>query len=270
MSYLDAAIKSLRTPLCEGRGIKVFRLDEAGTNLYPEGKLRRSKNDLVKNMGLTEVRVMKKGTEVYHGGNMGNTTKHVGENVDQIFSKGTFAKMRKQKISEEGSPDYMYVLQTKYRPEANLKEGADTPLSQVKGNIPVQAKGVDLELKLTRNRNAKNAFNVSITGAGKAVRVIGGASGAATVGETIKRINKHATAARPKVTLRENEGPKYPDIDVQLTGNDGNAFAIMGAVGQALRRAGVSKEEIEEYNKESMSGDYNHLLQTAMKWVNVG
>lgn len=117
--YFDAAMKSLRVPVCEGRGIQVFRLDEGGTNLYPEGKIRRSKNDVVKRHGLTEVRVMKKGTEVYHGGNMGNTTKHVGENVDKMFSKGTFAKMRKQKISEEGSPDYMYVLQTEYRPDTD-------------------------------------------------------------------------------------------------------------------------------------------------------
>jgi len=69
--------------------------------------------------------------------------------------------------------------------------------------------------------------------------------------------------------LTENEGPKYPDVEVQLTGEDGNAFAIMGAVGKALRRAGVSKEEIDQFNKEAMSGDYDNLLQTAMKWVDV-
>jgi hypothetical protein len=62
---------------------------------------------------------------------------------------------------------------------------------------------------------------------------------------------------------------KYPEIEVQLTGQDGNAFAIMGAVQKALRNAEVSKEEIDEYLKESMSGDYNHLLRTAMAWVSV-
>jgi hypothetical protein len=62
---------------------------------------------------------------------------------------------------------------------------------------------------------------------------------------------------------------KYPEIEVQLTGQDGNAFAIMGAVQKALRKAEVSKEEIDEYLKESMSGDYNHLLRTAMAWVSV-
>ena len=62
---------------------------------------------------------------------------------------------------------------------------------------------------------------------------------------------------------------KYPEVEVQLTGNDGNAFAIMGAVSKALRSAGVDKLEIDEYVKESMSGDYNNLLRTAMKWVSV-
>jgi hypothetical protein len=62
---------------------------------------------------------------------------------------------------------------------------------------------------------------------------------------------------------------KYPEVEVQLTGNDGNAFAIMGAVSKALRRAGVEKSEIDEYVRESMSGDYDNLLRTAMKWVSV-
>lgn len=62
---------------------------------------------------------------------------------------------------------------------------------------------------------------------------------------------------------------KYPNIEVQLTGNDGNAFAIMSAVRRALRRAGVSSEEIAEYLKQSTSGDYDNLLRTAMLWVTV-
>lgn len=64
-------------------------------------------------------------------------------------------------------------------------------------------------------------------------------------------------------------GIKYPDIRVQLTGNDGNAFAIVGAVSRALRRSGVSTEEIAQYREESMSGDYYNLLGTAMRWVSV-
>lgn len=58
-------------------------------------------------------------------------------------------------------------------------------------------------------------------------------------------------------------------IEVQLTGNDGNAFAIMGAVSKALRKGGVPANEVEEYVSESMSGDYNNLLRVAMNWVTV-
>lgn len=62
---------------------------------------------------------------------------------------------------------------------------------------------------------------------------------------------------------------RYPDIKVKLVGSDGNAFAIMGKVVSALRRAGVDQEEINQYKEESMSGDYNNLLCTAMRWVEV-
>jgi SOS response regulatory protein OraA/RecX len=62
---------------------------------------------------------------------------------------------------------------------------------------------------------------------------------------------------------------KYPEVAVELVGRDGNAFAIMARVKRELRRAGVSREEIDEFLAECMSGDYDHLLQTCMKWVTV-
>jgi hypothetical protein len=62
---------------------------------------------------------------------------------------------------------------------------------------------------------------------------------------------------------------KYPEIKVQLTGRDGNAFAILGAVGQAMRRAKVPQSEVDAFMEEAMSGDYDHLLGTAMRWVSV-
>lgn len=62
---------------------------------------------------------------------------------------------------------------------------------------------------------------------------------------------------------------KYPEIEVQLTGNDGNAYAIMGSVRRALKRAKISADEIDEYMKQSMSGDYDNLLRVAMSWVTV-
>jgi hypothetical protein len=62
---------------------------------------------------------------------------------------------------------------------------------------------------------------------------------------------------------------KYQTVTVKLTGNDGNAFSIMAAVSKAIRKAGATPEEVEQYMNESMSGDYDNLLRTAMKWVNV-
>jgi len=61
--------------------------------------------------------------------------------------------------------------------------------------------------------------------------------------------------------------PKYPDIQVKLVGEDGNAFAIMGRVKKALSRGGVDKVEQDAFLAECMSGDYDHLLQTVMEWV---
>lgn len=56
---------------------------------------------------------------------------------------------------------------------------------------------------------------------------------------------------------------------VKLVGNDGNAFAIMGRVIGALKKAGADKEYTDKYMNEAMSGDYDHLLGVAMEYVNV-
>jgi len=58
------------------------------------------------------------------------------------------------------------------------------------------------------------------------------------------------------------------DVRVHLVGEDCNAFAIIGRVNNALKRNG-HKELCDEFTKEAMSGDYDHLLQTAMEYVEV-
>jgi hypothetical protein len=62
---------------------------------------------------------------------------------------------------------------------------------------------------------------------------------------------------------------RYPDVKAQLSGEDGNAFAILGRVAQALRRAGVSGEDIDRFHAEATGGDYDHLLRTCLAWVDV-
>lgn len=62
--------------------------------------------------------------------------------------------------------------------------------------------------------------------------------------------------------------PKY-NVEVQLSGNDGNAFAIMSSVNRALISAGANAQELAQYQEESMSGDYDNLLRVASQWVEV-
>jgi len=63
--------------------------------------------------------------------------------------------------------------------------------------------------------------------------------------------------------------PKYPDVKVQLSGEDGNAFSILARVSKAMKHAGISREEIKGYTDKAMSGDYDNLLQVTMQWVEV-
>ena len=63
--------------------------------------------------------------------------------------------------------------------------------------------------------------------------------------------------------------PKYPDITVQLTGKDGNAFNILGICLRAMRQAGLSQEERDAFYAEATSGNYDHLLAICMEWFEV-
>lgn len=58
-------------------------------------------------------------------------------------------------------------------------------------------------------------------------------------------------------------------VKVRLIGEDGNAFIILSKVKKALRNNGASREDIESFMKEATSGDYDNLLQTCMRWVEV-
>lgn len=56
---------------------------------------------------------------------------------------------------------------------------------------------------------------------------------------------------------------------VRLSDGDGNSFVILGTCVQAAKRAGYTPEQIAEFKAEALEGDYDHLLQTAMKWFEV-
>jgi len=62
--------------------------------------------------------------------------------------------------------------------------------------------------------------------------------------------------------------PKYPHIKVRLSGQDGNAFIILGTCRRAAERAGLPPDEVKAFTEEATAGDYDHLLHTAIKWFN--
>lgn len=62
----------------------------------------------------------------------------------------------------------------------------------------------------------------------------------------------------------------YDHPTVQLVGRDGNAFAVLGAASKALKRVPeVGRQLAEQYTDEATKGDYDHLLQVTMKYVEV-
>ena len=52
-----------------------------------------------------------------------------------------------------------------------------------------------------------------------------------------------------------------------LVGVDGNAYAIMGYVRIAMRRTGMSREDIDAYIKDATNSDYNHLLVVSSEMI---
>ena len=62
------------------------------------------------------------------------------------------------------------------------------------------------------------------------------------------------------------------DLDkprLKLSGEDGNAFSIIGRARRAAKKAGWTEEKITAFQDDAMSGDYNHVLQTCMKYFEV-
>ncbi len=56
---------------------------------------------------------------------------------------------------------------------------------------------------------------------------------------------------------------------VKLLGTDGNAFSIIGSCRKSAKRAGWNDEQLAAFVKEATSGDYDHVIQTAMKYFDV-
>lgn len=54
-----------------------------------------------------------------------------------------------------------------------------------------------------------------------------------------------------------------------LVGIDGNAFSVMGYVTSCMKEMKMDKQACDEYRKDAMSGDYNHLLVVSIEMVDM-
>lgn len=52
------------------------------------------------------------------------------------------------------------------------------------------------------------------------------------------------------------------EVKYKMIGQDGNAFNLMRAFAQQVRRDGWDEADIDMVINEAMSGDYDHLLTT--------
>lgn len=105
---------------------------------------------------------------------------------------------------------------------------------------------------------------------------------------SMTEVNKDLNAARQRMNAERTEveklkaeladvrraeraaaGPKFPNIEVELSGQDGNAFGMVSRTRAALKRGGATREQEEEFFNDALSGDYDHVLQTIMAWVTV-
>lgn len=65
-----------------------------------------------------------------------------------------------------------------------------------------------------------------------------------------------------------NTEVKYPNITIDLSDQDGNAFAIIGTCTLALKRNGL-RDQVKPFVLEATSGDYQKLFNTIFSWFSV-
>jgi hypothetical protein len=72
------------------------------------------------------------------------------------------------------------------------------------------------------------------------------------------------------MTTKTTTSPKYPDVRVKITGQDGNVFNLIGLCSRAARKAGVPGDEVEAFQAEVMqAGSYNAALRVMAAWFDV-
>ncbi|WP_282795765.1 hypothetical protein [Streptomyces sp. CC224B] len=65
------------------------------------------------------------------------------------------------------------------------------------------------------------------------------------------------------------ETPQHPDVKVQLSGEDGNVYSVIGRIQRALRQAGRGEAATEFVAAARSAGSYDEVIQLAMRTVDV-
>ena len=82
--------------------------------------------------------------------------------------------------------------------------------------------------------------------------------------EIIRQVASEYNKMQKVAAIKKANEDKVP---LQLAGQDGNAFAILGRFQSAARKVGWNTERIKAVLDEAMSGDYDNLLITMMKYT---
>lgn len=66
---------------------------------------------------------------------------------------------------------------------------------------------------------------------------------------------------------KQTNSDQPPKFKFKMSGMDGNSFYLMGRFQKAARIAGWTQEQLDKAFTEMKSGNYDHLLQTIMKYT---
>ena len=62
------------------------------------------------------------------------------------------------------------------------------------------------------------------------------------------------------------EKPVFEGVKFDFSGVDSNAFNLIGVASGKACKAKVPADRIKEFQTEAMSGDYDHAIQTIMRY----
>lgn len=63
--------------------------------------------------------------------------------------------------------------------------------------------------------------------------------------------------------------PKHPDVHVKLIGEDGNVFNLIAICKREMRAAGLTREEMNQFEQEVTAGNYDGALRVMMEWFDI-